>query len=267
MAGCTPVFEFIGDPVLAQSLADREAWGQRFHSVVSEYGYRVRINWPATDELSEVQPHEAIADSSARVIFLSPYQSLVLEALQESPRSVVAGIAGAPVSETPFDLTVAFDPIPAWEQAGVYAARWQAEGSDREVVLFLSEPARLEGEAFSRGFSEGNEILPLVMERFRDLPNRQLLADALRRYPQGVDTLFVFLLDRANQTALELTRSSTVRLGLRGVDPAFDPVRILFSVNDDLIRAAGAVAAKVNTGQGDGPLIVESSFVAGEALR
>ena len=245
----------------------------RLREAVDGFGFTGSVYWPQPDEDAPLALPLELEGRGAEIVLLSPLYSLsVLEdptAISGiSPEATLVGVGSLPPADPWNGVWVVYDASPAYERAGRLAARWQNDDPDRLTVLLVNEgAARSEAQAFEAGFREQSDELGagetrLSVERFRSAPTGQALSDAVSRYPQGPDTLWVLLLGRADQSALTLLRAQDVRFGLRGVDPALDPQRVYFSVVDDLVVAAEALVAEPSTREG--VVVVEASLVVPE---
>jgi hypothetical protein len=265
IAGCRPSFVLVGDPFLQNSIPSEDELASRLKDAAGEVGFRARVLWPPVTEQEPLGAPVDLSRMSEDVVMLSPYQSLEMSDAAPDPVGPrVAVISSGATAPAWADTTIVFDSAPAYRRAGQLAAEWSASNPDRQTILFHSEPSgREDAAAFIAGFEAVSESEgpALITERFRTEPTRQTLSDVFSRYVQGADTLFVLLLGRADQTALELLRGADIRLGLRGVDPELDPARIVFSVRDDLVAAGRSLMEVVAMGEAHSTLFVESSLL------
>ena len=242
LCGCSPLLLFVGDPVFEASLADRAGFEREIEQTAGRAGYRAQVHWPAPQNLESLDVDEAIRSSTAQVVVLSPYLSLLAQDIvPRFPDRTFIGYYGA--VDLPNMRWVTFDASSALLEAGRRVARWVFEAPNRTALLLVDESdplLREEAAALATGYRDQAEI---GLERigFDRSPTRDEVRNRVQPLTRNGDHALVLLLGSATTWALEAIRDEEVRLGLRhGQIP---PVRgrILFSVRDDLV--AGLQAA------------------------
>ncbi len=256
LTGCGPTLLFVGDPVLAASLFDLDAFERSVDRVAERAGYRARFFWPPQPSLETIDAIGAIEQHDAQVIVLSPYLSLTAhEFSSRFPGRSFFGYYGA--AELPNVTWIDFDPDPALREVGRLLAEWVFARPGRRVVAFVDESsptAKEEAASLIAGYESGAEV-GLERVAFSAAPTREDVRGRVRAAAAENDRALVLMLGSATGWALEAARDEDVKLVLRHATIPAHPGQVLYSVQDDL--AVGLSAAF----RADGPRVLVPSVV------